>query len=200
MGQKFSAIGHKVLSVAGAVARSIPDVIQGSLAGAATGSAVAPGVGTLLGGLGGGLMKGISHISDVVDAVKGNSQDVPLKPEHLANTLTDGYHAIQSASQLKQLLPQAHQDKLASALASASEGKIAKNVVQTGKFAAATAKHVLGQVYKGKVSPAASESIYSPTMEHAKTMISPTQQMELKNQRAVAHMSAMNPTPIPVEA
>jgi hypothetical protein len=203
MGQKFSNVAGKVLSGVSAVAKAVPSVVQGALEGSAVGSTVAPGIGTVLGGIGGGLTKAVSHISDVVDAVKGNSQDVPLKPEHLANALTDGYHAVQSASQLKHLLPQQHQDKLDAAIQSAANGKIAQGLVQTGKFANATAKGVLANVYKGKVAPDAAEHMFSPTMEHAKTLISPMQQKELKDQRSVAYMANLNPVqpqPIPVEA
>jgi hypothetical protein len=175
------------------VAKSIPDVVQGALEGGALGSTVAPGPGTILGGIGGGLMKGISHISDVVDAVKGNSQSVPLQPEHLANVLSDGYHAVQSASQLKQLLPQQHQDKLNSAIQSATNGKIAQGIVKTGKFANAVANHTLSQVYKGKVKPDAAERLFSPGMEQAKSLLSPLQRQELKDQRSVAYMANLNP-------
>lgn len=204
MGQKFSQVGKKILSVAGAVAKAVPNVVEGALEGAGTGTAIEPGIGTVLGGIGGGLMRGIGEISPIIDAVKGNSQDTPLKPEHLANVISDGANAVQSAAKLKQLLPQQHQDKLDNAIANAANGKIAQNVVKTGKFAAATAGHVLNQVYKGKVRPDAAERLFSPVMDQARAMLSPQERQELRAQREVAYMANLNPVqaapPVAVEA
>lgn len=193
MGQKASVIGSKILSGISAVAKAVPDVISGTLEGGALGTAALPGLGTVLGGVGGGLMKGISHISDVVDAVKGNGQTVPFQPEHVANTLSDGWHAVQSAGQLKQLLPEQHQTKLEQALASASQGKIAQGISQTGKFATSAANQLLLNMYKGKTRHDQLEKVHSPSLQQVKAMISPAQRKELGDQRSVAHMAELIP-------